>query len=73
MVSLVSSLPYMYVHTHSTPQLLFQLSVKGMHNPREKQRMNNEMFLRTGRQCLIENCVICLIQEDRLALSTKPK
>lgn len=50
MVSSVSSLPHVYVYTHSSPQLLFQLCIRGcITHVREQQRMNSEMFLELER------------------------
>lgn len=61
-----------HIMTHSTPQLLFQLCVRGhMAQAREKQGVNSEVFLRSGRKCLVLNYVICLIHEDRFAIPIK--
>lgn len=35
-----------------------------MAQAREKQGVNSEMLLRSGKKCLVLNYVICLIHED---------
>lgn len=42
-----------------------------MAQARGKQGLNSEMFLTSGKKCLVLNYVICLIHEDRFAIPVK--